>query len=175
MFQAPTSPWGPGAPGTGVLPSEAIDQFKRKKRVIIAGASLFGLAYYGALVASSVGVTRNKQGSKEYIAGLFPLVGPFITAGSRAAPDFGKEADHAGMGLYLGLGAVQVIGAGLFVLGLKLPTGQSPSPCSDKISAALYSPGAAGTDTPPYRPCASISFQPIVTPTFGGVGLTGAF
>jgi len=63
----------------------------------------------------------------------------------------------------------------LFVLGLKLPTGQSPSPCSDRISAALYSPGAAGSDTPPYRPCASVSFQPIATPTFGGVGLTGAF
>lgn len=187
-FGAPAGPGGPPVflppPGPqpdsagGVLASEAADQFKRKKRMIIAGASIFGLSYYASLVASSVGVSRNKQGSKEYIAGLFPIAGPFITAVSRGIPDANKPGgDFEGVGLYLGLGVGQLLGAGLFIAGLRLPTGRSPDPCKDRINAALYSPGAAGEDTPPYRPCASISasFQPIVTPTFTGGGLTGTF
>lgn len=189
---APASPAGPAVPlarplgaGDGAsgdphwsVPDETPDLFQRKKRFIIAGASIFGLAYYGSLAASTVGITRNNQGSKEYIPGLIPFVGPFITAVSRAIPNANQtEGDMAGTGFYLGLGALQLLGTGLFIAGLRMPTGTPPSPCRDRISSALYSPAAAGSDTPPYRPCSpvSVSLQPIVTPTFAGGGVTGTF
>ena len=181
VFQPP--PITGDAPQASLLDSEAEAQFKSKKRMIIAGARVFGLAYYGALVASSVGVARPRTGHNEYAPGLIPIVGPFVTAVSRAIPDEGgnngRESDYAGMGLYLGLGVAQIVGASLFIVGLRMPTGRSPDPCrdKDKIHATLYSPAAAGADTPPYRPCSpfSASVQPIVTPTFAGAGFTGTF
>lgn len=171
----PVQPFRPIAPlPDAQLPSEAIAQFKQKKRAIIAGAIVFGLAYYGALAASSAGISVDGSDSREYIAGLVPIVGPFITAGLRAAPAppnaFNPQPgqpDYAGMGLYLALGVAQSVGAGVLVAGLRMPTGRAPRPCAERLDARRPCPPAPL----PVR----VSFQPIVSPTFAGGGLTGVF
>lgn len=172
-FGAPGAPAaGPGAPeGGGFLASEAAAQFRRKKQWILAGSIVFGLAYYGALAASSAGVSRGGANSREYIPGLIPIVGPFVTAGLRADPNGsssfvnapGSTPDYAGMSLYLALGVVQAVGAGVFVAGLRMPTGRPAPSCSEQLTA--------GRPCPPVR----LSFAPVVTPTFAGGGLTGEF
>jgi hypothetical protein len=154
------------------LRSPAAQKFARKKRYLIAGASLFGLAYYASLVASSVGVTRNNRGSKEYYAGLVPIVGPFVAAGLRATPNGTLLApDYDGMALYLSLGAVQLLGTGLFIAGLRMPTVHPYDPCAEQTPIS----GSSIPRIP--RPCSAVtaSFQPIVTPTFAGGGLSGTF
>lgn len=171
----PVQPFRPIAPLPDTqLPFEAIAQFKQKKRAIIAGAIVFGLAYYGALAASSAGISVDGSDSREYIAGLVPIVGPFITAGLRAAPAppnaFNPQPgqpDYAGMGLYLALGVAQSVGAGVLVAGLRMPTGRAPRPCAERLDARRPCPPAPL----PVR----VSFQPIVSPTFAGGGLTGVF
>jgi hypothetical protein len=142
----------------------AEDLFRQKKRLLIAGATIFGLSYYASLTASSVGVSRNNRGSKEYVAGLFPIGGPFFAAAYRAVPNDPQPADYAGMAFYLSVGALQLLGAGLFYAGLRAPTGRAPDPCKREIGSLL-------------APCSSVSlsFQPIVTPTYAGAGLTGSF
>lgn len=167
---APYSPYASSAAPAGlpVLPSEAAAQFKRKKQLILAGAILFGLAYYGALSGSSAAISRGGANSREYIPGLIPIVGPFVTAGLRADPNRNTfvnqpSGDFVGMGIYLALGVVQSVGAGIFIAGLRMPTGRAPEPCTEQESAR--------------RPCSPVrvSFQPVVSPTFAGGGLTGVF
>src|SRR5262249_2075122 len=74
-------------PGLDWPSSEEIKQFKRRKGFLIAGATLFGLAYYVALPAGSVGISRNNRGSREWSAALVPFGGPFVAAGLRAEPN----------------------------------------------------------------------------------------
>lgn len=174
----------PGAPlvgaPAGMVPRwtappspEAVAQFKQKKQFILAGSILFGLGYYTSLAVSSAGISRGGRSSRQYIPGLVPVVGPFITAGLRAEPNKVQlngnppEADFAGMSAYLALGVVQSVGAGVFMAGLRMPTGQSPPPCAEAQDARRPCPRAPAP--------VQVSFQPIVSPTFAGGGLTGVF
>ncbi len=129
-------------------------------------------------MASSVGVSRNNKGSKEYYAGFVPFVGPFVAAGLRATPNGPQNgtpgtADNAGTAIYLSIGVVQLLGAGLFFAGYRMPEGRRYDPCADA------EPVMSGRPSPPRaaRPCSRVtaSFQPIVTPTFAGGGITGTF
>lgn len=168
------APAGMVPPWTAPPSPEATAQFKRKKQHILAGAIVFGLGYYTSLAVSSAGISRGGRSSRQYIPGLIPVVGPFITAGLRAEPNKVQlngnppESDFAGMSAYLALGVLQSVGAGLFLAGLRMPTGQPPSPCADSAQDAR-------------RPCPrapaplQVSFQPILSPTFAGGGLTGVF
>lgn len=144
--------------------SDEIAQFKKKKRMIIAGAIVFGLAYYGALTVGSVGVSVNTVGSNEYIPTLIPLVGPFISAPFRAEPNASQAPDYAGMTLMLGLGVTQLVGATVFVLGLREPTGAAPR-CRD---------GSAARENTPCTK-SDVSVAPIVSPSLSGVGVVGSF
>lgn len=148
--------------------------FKRKKHFIIGGAIVFGLTYYGALAASSAGISRGGANSREYIPGLIPVVGPFITAGLRADPNPVRfinqppsEPDIAGMTMYLLLGAAQAVGAGILIAGIKMPTGKAPAPCTELLIGTKPCQDK--------KPALTATFAPIVSPTFGGAGLTGSF
>lgn len=167
---SPAPDLGQGAASPWILPPSLppthaeIEQFRSKKRMILAGAIVFGLAWYGALTAASVGITRNTVGSYEYIPALIPVVGPFISAPYRAVPNPPQEADYAGMTLMLALGVTQAVGAGVFIAGLRMPTGRAPAPCADETSARKAP-----------CPAARLSVAPIVSPAFGGAGLVGTF
>lgn len=170
------SPVNPDRPS-----SEEISQFKRRKGFLIAGATIFGLAYYAALTAGSIGLSRNNRGSREWSAALVPFGGPFVAAGLRAEPNQKpfpgqpppspqnplppqQQPDNDGMALMLAVGATQLIGTGLFIIGLRMPHGRMMEPCPDSSVR-----GACA------RPPVQISMQPIVAPTFGGVAIVGAF
>lgn len=180
---AAMAPYAPGASPRGgesfasvpAATAESAEQFKRKKRFLIAGASIFGVGYYLGLLAGSVGISRNNRGSREWSGGLVPLVGPFITAGLRAEPNLPPSGqpfppsqelpDYEGTTLMIAIGTTQLLGAGLLFAGLRMPTGRAPDACQERTSSG------------PRRPCSSfrISVDPIVTPTFAGAGLTGTF
>ncbi len=158
--------------------SVADDQFRSRRRFLVSGTILLGIGYYASIMVSGVGVSRNNRGSKEYLAGFVPVVGPFIGAGLRAAPNGtqgpnGTQAapDLTGTTFYLAVGAVQALGAGLLLGGLRMPAGRAHDPCADAMPVEGSSPPRG------VRACQGVtaSLQPIVTPTFAGAGLTGTF
>jgi hypothetical protein len=158
--------WHSGAPAWVAPPSyEDVDQFKLKRRLILVGSTILGIGYYGALMAGGIGVSKNNRGSKEWSAAFFPVAGPFIAAGLRAAPNDPQPADNAGTAAMIGIGVIQAVGAGLLLGGLRSANGRAPDPCSERTSSETRAP------------CRSpqVSVQPIVTPTFAGAGFTGSF
>lgn len=162
--QVPGGQWG------GLTPGEAEQQFRRKKATILAGSIIFGLTYYTTIAFSSAAISRGGINSREFIGGLIPLVGPFVTAGQRADPNkitlsgLPAEPDYAGMGAYIVSGALQLLGAGLFVAGLRMQTGKSPDPCQEKRMGM----------NPRCREI-KIAVLPTVTPTSTGAALAGSF
>jgi hypothetical protein len=174
-----------GPPGAAFSPtplslpsSDEIKQFKQRKGLLIAGATIFGLAYYVALTAGSIGLSRNNRGSREWSAALVPFGGPFVAAGLRAEPNQKplpgqppptpdnplppqQRPDYDGMALMLAVGATQLLGAGLFIAGLRMPHGRDKDPCQER--------SMRGACAPP------LQLSVLVTPTFGGAGFGGAF
>ncbi len=171
VFSTPTRDWG--APARAPIPpSVADDQFRSRRKLLVSGMILLGIGYYASIMVSGVGASRNNKGSKEYFAGFVPVVGPFVGAGLRAAPNDSQTAsDLTGTTFYLAVGAIQAVGAGLLIGGLRMPVGRAHDPCAEAMTAEDSGVPRAS------RPCRGVtaSLQPIVTPTFAGAGLTGTF
>ncbi|MBK8258368.1 MAG: hypothetical protein IPK82_37600 [Polyangiaceae bacterium] len=166
---APMPMWG-GGPWGGFTQGEAEQQFKRKKSMILAGSIIFGLTYYTTIAFASAAVSRGGINSREFIPALFPWVGPFVTAVQRAEPNritlsgLPGEPDYAGMGAFIASGVVQLVGTGIVIAGLTMPTGKSPDPCAEKRMGV----------EPRCREI-KIAVLPTVTPTSAGAALTGSF
>ena len=153
-----------------MLLSEERDRFKSRRSFLVGGTITFGISYYVTLLMTSFGFTRNNRGASDYAAGFVPVVGPFIGGVLRAIPEKNQDADMTGATAFFALGAVQTVGAALFIHSLRMPQGISPDECFQPATAE-------GSPSAVPRPCrgVSASLAPIVTPNFAGAGITGSF